>query len=294
MILRHFDVKTPKTQLPRDNSWEQLWSGYYWMSKCMSDKFRTDWEERNRAEQAAGMMHESDFQRDCFLSILVDVKREHVNMFELGAGWGRVCLNLAGVIDYRVIPLIPKSYRCLAVEGEPTHYEWAQEHFETQGINATLIHAAVSDKNGTCRFLAHDSPDSQYGQAINPLTSPRKIPSIQNIRNIISGKTIKLPMYSVDHLAQAYDFDHIDILQMDIQGAEDKAVIGASRSIENNLIDYILINVHTRELSDVLRRLLSPHFDLIVNILRDSVGKVEGFPSIMCHDGIQLYKRKNI
>jgi len=296
VIIKHFDIKDlkiPETQ-PPDEGWEQLWSGYHWMSKCFSQQKRADDAEREGAIEAEGMMNETEFQRDCLLSILADIKREHVNMFELGAGWGRLCLTLAGIMDYRVFPIIPVSYRCLAVEGEPTHYQWAKEHFEAQGINATLVQGAVSNTNGTSHFQVHLDPDSQYGQAMNPVTSHRKIPSLHNIRNILTGKTGKIPMYSVDHLLQAYGFDHVDIVQMDVQGAEYKVIQGASGSIKSNSIDYILINVHAVELGKAIRHLLGPYFDLIVDIPRDSVGIVDGFAPIKCNDGYQLYKRKGI
>jgi len=240
-------------------------------------------------------MTETEFQRDCFLIALADIKGKHVNMFELGAGWGRMCLTLAGAIDYGVIPLTPVSYRCLAVEGEPAHYQWAKEHFEIQDINCcTVVHGAVADKNGSCRFPVDASPNSCYGQAVHGLMRSRKIPGIRSLYSLITKKTIKIPMFTVDQLIQTYEFDHVDIIQMDVQGAEYKVMLGAAEAIRNDVIDYLLISVHQRELNDALRQLLSPKFDLIVNIYPNSVGTVDGFAPIKCHDGIQLYKRKDM
>jgi len=294
MIVRHFDVKIPEAQPPQEGGWEQTWHGYYEMIKCESLERRAEYVERDRVIHAAGMMTEADFERDCFLSVLADIKRQHVNMFELGAGWGRMSLALAGVVNYRLIPLVPVSYRCLAVEGEPTHYRWIKEHFETQDINGIVVHGAVSNKSGTCRFNADPTPDSCYGQAMNPLISRRKIPSIMNLYNLIKRRTIKIPMYTVDQLIQMYGFDHVDIVDIDVQGAECEVVSGAAESIKNELINYMLIGTHLRELNDALRRLLSPEFDLIVDIYPDSVATVNGFAPIRCHDGIQLYKRKDV
>ena len=294
MIIRHFDVKTPQTQPPQSEGWQPTWHGYYEMAKCESPERKTEYAERDRAIHAEGMMTEADFERDCFLSVLADIKREHVNMFELGAGWGRMSLALAGVVNYGLIPLTPLSYRCLAVEGEPTHYQWLKEHFEMQKINGIVVHGAVSNKNGTCHFSADSSPDSCYGQAINPLLSRRKIPSIGNLRNLITKKTIKIPAYTIDKLIQTYGFDHVDIIDIDVQGTEYEAMLGAADSIRNDLIDYMLIGTHHRELNNALRRLLSPKFDLIVDIYPNSVATVNGFAPVKCEDGIQLYQRKNI
>jgi len=299
MIVKHFDVKPPKTQPPeKEEGWEPAWHasyGYYAMTKCVSPESQTEWQERDRAIRAEGKMPGTEFFEDCFLSVLADIKREHVNMFELGAGWGRLCLAVAGVVDYRVIPLTPVSYRCLAVEGEPTHCQWIKEHFEAQNINGTLVYGAVANRNGSCRFLVQPAPDVCYGQAIVPVFSPRKVPILGNIYSMLKKKnTIKIPMYTVDRLITKYDFDHVDFICMDIQGAEYKAMLGAAESIKNDLIDYLLIGTHDRELNDSLRTLLCPKFDLIVDIYPRTVGIVDGFLPVACQDGIQLYKRKNI
>lgn len=294
MIIRHFDIKTPEIQLPQDAEWEQAWHGYYLMTKRWSQQRKTEFAERDRAVQLRGEIDERSFEQDCFLSILADIKREHVNMFELGAGWGEWCLALAGVIDYGITPVIPVSYRCLAVEGEPVHYEWAKEHFEIQDINGIAVHGAVSDRNGTCRFDIQPDPDSSYGQSMSFSTSTSKLATIRGLCNLIMGKTLKIPMYSVDYLLKTYEFGHVDIIHMDVQGAEYEVMLGAADSIKNDLIDYLLIGTHHTRLNDMLRQLLSQKFDVIVDIYPNSLGRVSSFAPIRCWDGIQLYKRKNI
>jgi len=294
MIIKHFDVITPETHLPRDEGWEQNWAGYYAMTKCLAQQRKERLEERDNAIREEGQMTQTGFGKDCLLSVLADIQKPHVNMFELGAGWGRMCLETAGVIDYRLIPVTPVSYRCLAVEGEPTHYQWAKEHFDIQNINGAVVLGAVSNKNGSCWFNTGPSPDSCYGQAMESFVSRRKLPKIKNLYNIIKKGIIKIPMYTVDHLIQRYSFDHVDFVHMDVQGAEYKVILGAAESIKNDLIDHLWIGTHHNEMNDELRRLLSPKFDLIIDIYPRSIGKVDGFTPVRCHDGIQIYKRKNI
>ena len=168
MIIKHFDITVPKTAPPQEEGWNPTWHGYHEMARCESKQRRAEYAERDRAILARGEMTEDDFERDCFLSVLADVEKTHVNMFELGAGCGRMSLALAGVIDFKVVPVVPASCRCLAVEAEPTHYDWIKEHFGTQGINGTVVHGAVSKKNGFCRFNINPAPDSCYGQVISP------------------------------------------------------------------------------------------------------------------------------
>jgi len=190
MIVRHFDIKTPEVKAPGEDGWEQLPLGYYRMSKCIAADRKSSDEELYSRIRAAGNMPAGNFQQDCLLSILADIKKDEVNFFELGAGWGRLCLNLAGAIDFKVIQCNPKRYHCLAVEAEPIHYEWLKEHFEAQSINGTAVFGAVSDKNGSCRFDTYSRPDYEYGQAMTPLISRRGIPSINNIHRSMCGKPI--------------------------------------------------------------------------------------------------------
>ena len=111
---------------------------------------------------------------------------------------------------------------------------------------------------------------------------------------IITGKTIKVPKYTIDQLVKEYGFDRVDIVQMDVQGTEYDAMRGAADSIKEGKIDYFLINIHLNEYSNALPALLVEKYNLILDLKRASVGVVTGFPPIQCNDGIQLYKRKGI
>ena len=61
-----------------------------------------------------------------------------------------------------------------------------------------------------------------------------------NLYNLITKRTIKIPMFTVDYLIQTYSFDHVDIIHTDVQGAEYKAMLGAAESIKNDLIDAVI------------------------------------------------------
>ncbi len=39
---------------------------------------------------------------------------------------------------------------------------------------------------------------------------------IHNLRKIITGKAVKVVMYTLDHLVKKYGFNHVDIVQMDV------------------------------------------------------------------------------
>ncbi len=294
MIVKHFEFDTPTRQSPFDNGWKQGWYGYYYLAKCWSEQRNAKFAEEAKSISKAGEMDERQFEIDCFLSVLADINKKHVNMFELGAGWGDWSLALAGVVDFKIVPIIPTSYRCLAVEGEPTHYQWIKEHFARQNINGTAVHGAVSSKNGSCHFILDSAPDSCYGQAMVSSSGLTIKKIAWYLYNYVFRRTAEISTYTIDHLLQAYNFEHVDIINIDVQGAEYEVMLGAAKSIKDDLIDYLIIGTHQRKFNDSLRHLLSPTFDLVVDIYPNSVGKVEGFCPIRCRDGVQLYKRKNL
>jgi len=54
MIVRHFDVKTPETQPPQNEGWEQTWAGYYAMTKCLAQQRKASLEEPDHNIRAEG------------------------------------------------------------------------------------------------------------------------------------------------------------------------------------------------------------------------------------------------
>jgi FkbM family methyltransferase len=294
MIIKHFDVTTPETEPPAGEGWERTWTGYHVMSKCIAQDRKTQFEDQYLETRKNGQTPQPAFGRDLLLSLLTDIDKKHVNMFELGAGWGRLCLELAGIIDHNIIEVVPDSYRCLAVEGEPTHYEWTKDNFELQNINGIVVMGAVSDKNGSCLFDASPDPEACYGQAMASLLTKRRLPSLTSLFGVFKKRNIRVPMYTIDSLIQTFDFDRVDIIHIDVQGAEYKTMLGAKESLKKELIDYIWISTHHPDLNDKIRKLLSLRFDLILDIYPRSITDVSGFLPVKVHDGIQLYKRKNI
>lgn len=289
MEIRHFDIATPETKPPQREGWEREWHGYHRLKGCWTETID---ESVLRAVGRNGEIGEREFEIDCFLSILSDIKRDRVVMFELGAGWGEWCLALAGVIDYRIVPVNPSSYFSLAVEAEPTHYKWAVEHFRMQKISGEVVYGAMFSKNGWCRFNTSTPPDIHYGQSISFMRI-RSRSAVVGFLNLLKGKAVKVPMFTIDRLVETYGLGHVDIVQMDVQFAECEVVKGAERCIEDGVIDYFLIGTHKREYNGILQGLLSPKYDLIVDLLPFSVNRADGFPPIRCNDGIQLYKRRS-
>jgi len=285
VIIRHFDIQPPITQPPDAEGWEPTWHGYWELTECETEDRRLEYKTMEEQAKTEGIMTEMTFERDCLLSILSEVKSPKLNFMELGAGWGRMSLAVAGAIDHKLIPnIIPVDYSCLAVEAEPQHYVWLRKHFKAQGIKGTVIRGAISNKIGKCRFDVGAEPSECYGQAIIPYRPWASRKSI----------TIDANTYPIDWLIPYYNLDHVDIIDIDVQGEEYKAIQGAKNSTKRDVIDYFMIGTHDKKYNSKIAKLLKHKYELIVDILPNTLGKVDGFPPIKCHDGIQLYKRKGL
>ena len=216
----------------------------------------------------------------CFLSMMEYYQGRHVNLFQLGAGLGNWSMALAGIVRFKRTPG-PSSYRCLAVEAEPTHFEWLRECFEVNGVEGIAIHGAVCEAVGTRRFMAGTNPLTHYGQHI--------------VEKGGDG-VITVEAWTVDHLRRQFGFDHIHVVQMDVQGAEALCVRGCRESISLGLIDFFLIETHNAAVEGELKTLLSPTHDLVIELPRNGYLELAGFsqPFRGAGAGVHLWKRKSL
>jgi len=283
MSLKKFATRRPKTIPPEPEGWQQFWYGYFQMTKVRSQKKRIIDEENHAVSNLpADVLSEGEFEKQLFLNIIHNIKKDHINMFELGAGRGDWCLCLAGVIDFKLIPCQAKTYRCLALEGEPSHYKWTREHFEYQRINGIAIHGAIQDYNGYCKFDASTNPADHYGQCVS------------------KNGNILIPCFTIDKLMQDNLFDHVDIIHMDVQGAEYKALIGAYEAIKSGAIDYMLIGTHAvggapTEMNRKIKQFVGDRYHCVIDIppktpLIDTQLGAASMPL----EGRMLFQRKGI
>jgi FkbM family methyltransferase len=172
--------------------------------------------------------------------------RKHFTMIELGCGFGRWLLLGAGALK-RAHPGMPATF--IGVEAEPTHYRWACEMAELNGLDMELIHAALGSDEGKVDFLILDDPAKQYGQSlIYPWTkdwlkdhdmsySLSKVPTI-SLQTILSG------------------LDHVDLINCDIQGAEADVFEAGAAELDRK-VARVFIETHGDPLDRRLRALFS-------------------------------------
>jgi FkbM family methyltransferase len=176
----------------------------------------------------------------------------------------------------------------IAVEAEPSHFEWISRHLEDNGINAfeqTLVNAAVSDSEGEVRFQIGD-PNHWYGQHISSSTSlvsaDADLPSLwRHPRSYILNRfpwtlrwltsegrdkmkserqrgiqTRAVQAVTLESVIAARSF--IDLIHMDIQGAE-LSVCRASMDILDQKVARVHVATHGTEAEEGVRALFQQH-----------------------------------
>jgi FkbM family methyltransferase len=168
---------------------------------------------------------------------------EAFRMVELGAGFGRwtvECYQALRIYHGDALP----GHHFIAVEPEPTHFRWLQQHIALNGLSqrATLIEAAVAAADGIEEFYVGAAAE-WYGQMLTrlPGTAPPGT-AVQEVR------AVSLPTVLGD--AEA-----VDLMTVDIQGAELEVLTTAVDSLD--AVKRLSIGTHSPEAEAGLRQLFA-------------------------------------
>jgi len=199
----------------------------------------------------------------------VTAARKHFVMFELGAGYGYWITNAAAAL--RLISNLPHTF--LAVEAEPTHFEWITQHWADNRLDPgglQRIEAAVTARDGKIGF--HVGKDSQpgnsdaFGQAIG---GPQLV-------DAVSLATLLKP------------FCVVDLLHVDIQGAELEALQAGASELDQK-VKRICVGTHSQSIDEGLRSLFARlGWQCLCAMPCLSTSQTEWGP-ISFHDGMQSW-----
>jgi FkbM family methyltransferase len=154
--------------------------------------------------------------------------REHLRpgsvAIDVGANWGLHTLYLSR--------LVGETGRVLALEPFPPAFEELEWHLATNGCrNVRALKVAASDANGQARFIPGDSPSTgrlNFGGAAPADT----------------GMTV--PTRTLDAVVEEARFDRLDLVKIDVEGAEGQVLLGAGATIDR-FRPVLVIDLHTPE-----------------------------------------------
>ena len=220
-------------------------------------------------------INESAFEIHVELSILEALPGPEMIFVELGAGWGGQTLTFHTAITNQVINTAVKKFTSYAVEAEPGHYQFLIETWIQNRIAGMPIFGAVSKEIGWQPFYAVKKPASNYGQALHPRGN------------------ITVPVFTLENLVSTFSLDEIDLVHMDVQGAEPDVLEGAISVLPK--IRYLIVCPHYPKHIAKISNLLTPTHELLIGLGPASgYHAVEGFPLPvhMPQDGIMVWRRK--
>ena len=212
---------------------------------------------------------------------------------ELGAGYGRWCVRAA--LAARTL-----RFQCVAVEAEPQHCLWLRDHFVDNGLSPAdhdIRWAAVSGDPGLVAF-ATGQPDSWYGQAIRK-RADTPYPSIAERRELMMRSVNGLPQQP-SHVEQSIwvpcviipdllaHYPRVDLLDVDIQGAEVRALRPAMKAL-NRRVRRVHIGTHSAELEVELRRMFLDQGWVSIADYPGQATSVTAYGPIAFGDGAQTW-----
>ena len=139
-----------------------------------------------------------------------DVRADDRTIVDLGANFGAFCALCAADAP---------SARVLAVEPFPATYERLRRFVTANGLEdrVTTLRAALSERPGTVRFDADPATPDHSRRILEPEANDgATVPSVE------------VEALDLATLFERHGFDEIDLLKIDIEGAEHRLLLGAS------------------------------------------------------------------
>ncbi len=123
--------------------------------------------------------------------------------------------------------LVGSKGRVYAFDANPEACQAARRNLVLNGeYSAEVIHTALCDRDGTATFYI--STDDQTG-----LSSLGPIPNRK--------ATVSVPCMRLDTFLTKEGAEHIRLLKVDVEGAEELVLRGAGQFISDHAIDYVLL-----------------------------------------------------
>lgn len=134
----------------------------------------------------------------------------------------------------------------IMVEADPENFKSVAN--VAKRLNATAIHGAIADFSGDIEFWACYTPDGRGSGSIRKPTGHLKEKPWYDFRKLPE----KIPCFRLDEIAKRPDgetaLDHVDVLWVDIQGAENSMIAGGQKTLA--VTRYLFIEAEKRILYD--------------------------------------------
>ncbi|WP_394838047.1 FkbM family methyltransferase [Pendulispora rubella] len=164
---------------------------------------------------------------------------------DVGANWGYFSLLSAGIVG--------GTGRVVAIEADPRMYRTLARNTALNSFpHLTSVHVAAAAKPGTLTLLGYSEEDTNWGLSR----------VVKDGGNGNGGKTFEVEAKPIDTILDEQRVDSVDLLKMDIEGAEGFALEGMRRGLASGRYRRIVLELHPDQLrehgqsaGDILRTL---------------------------------------
>lgn len=164
---------------------------------------------------------------------------------------GSVFLDIGANIGMYSLLLKRNFKEIIAVEANPSIYEILRKRVSSRR-NILPLWSAISDIDGEVSLYQTDLCDTILSKfEFRPLHSS-SVEAIQEGRNPTT-----VPSLTIDSLLKKFNVTLVDVMKMDVEGAEFQALRGASKSLSEGKISRMVVELHDRgrkaEMEDLLK-----------------------------------------
>jgi FkbM family methyltransferase len=165
---------------------------------------------------------------------------------DVGANWGYFTLVGAH--------LVGPSGRVVSVEADPRACDVLRRNAAANGLRTVrVVPGAASDRAGTLAMW-------EYQQTV---ADSRNFGVAASLDSATRARRFDVDAFALDVLLDRIGIDRVDLLKMDIEGAEGQALDGLSRRLSQHAIEHLVLELHPAHL-----RNLGMSADTVIDRLR--------------------------
>lgn len=215
------------------------------------------------------------------------------NMHEWGSGFARwTSFGIRAAREQGI-----EDIKCTCVEAEPKHLAFSIEMLSLLGVPAQqsrFYPFALSGKTETSLFVigrkGTSGNDPWFGQALNDMgayeATGDEYFSQPVVENPLGFRAIEVLVEPPSTILKDERF--VDLIDMDIQGAEADAVEECINELDSK-VRRLHIGTHSAAVEERLRAVLGSHGWILLRDLPNHAPSVTAFGEVNCVDGVQSW-----
>jgi FkbM family methyltransferase len=148
-----------------------------------------------------------------------------MSFMDVGANWGYFTLVAAGRVG--------SAGKIVSLEPDPRIYQRLNSNIIENGLaNVTALNVAAAAENGSIMMTGYDEAGTNWGL------------SRVAANGSASGSDFEVAAVTLDDLVTKYFPSGVDLIKMDIEGAEDLALRGLAKCLARGACRKILLELH--------------------------------------------------